>query len=155
MPLSTTITKTILINAPASVVWLHLTTPDLMKQWMLDTDMEMDIITDWTVGSPIRMKGVMHGIDFENTGTILTYDPDKTLQYSHLSSLSCLPDTTENQCVLTFTLTPIETQIRLTLTITNFPTEAILRHLDFYWRTAVEVLKRLIEKNSVDQSIQQ
>ncbi|WP_460971579.1 SRPBCC family protein [Spirosoma migulaei] len=145
------------------MIWHHLTTPDLMKQWMLDTDMTIDIITDWKAGSPIRMKGVMHGIDFENTGTILTYDPDQTLQYSHLSSLSHLPDTPENQCVLTFTLTPVEPQTRLTLTITNFPTDAIFKHLDFYWRTAIEVLKDVVEKdvigtnteNSINQIVDQ
>ncbi|QMW03173.1 SRPBCC family protein [Spirosoma foliorum] len=142
------ITKTVTINAQASTVWRHLTVPDLMKQWMLDTDMAIDIITDWEAGSPIRMKGTMHGIDFENTGTVLTNVPDKTLQYTHLSSLSHLPNTPENQCVLTFTLTPVERLTQLTLTITNFPTDAIFRHLDFYWRTAIDLLKEAAEKDS-------
>lgn len=116
-----------------------------MKQWMLDTDMEMEISSNWTVGSPIRMQGTMHGIAFENVGQILQFEPEQVLQYSHLSSLSQLPDTAESYANLTFNLAPIANQTRLNLTITNFPTEAIFRHLDFYWRTALEVLKAVIE----------
>ncbi|GAB4051251.1 SRPBCC family protein [Spirosoma litoris] len=149
MPSPNLITHTVTINAPASTVWRHLTVPDLMKQWMLDTDMAIDIITDWGAGSPIRMKGSMHGIEVENTGTILTNIPNKTLQYTHLSSLSHLPDTPENQCVLTFALTPIERLTQLTLTITNFPTDTIFRHLDFYWRTALDLLKEAVEKDAI------
>ncbi|MVM30774.1 SRPBCC domain-containing protein [Spirosoma sp. HMF4905] len=149
MPTPKPISQTVSINASASTVWRHLTMPDLMKQWMLDTDMVIDIITDWKAGSPIRMKGTMHGIAFENTGTILIYDPDKTFQYSHLSSLSHLPDAPENHCVLTFTLTSIGHLTQLTLTITNFPTDAIFRHLDFYWRTAIELLKEAVEKDTI------
>ncbi|WP_373549784.1 SRPBCC domain-containing protein [Haliscomenobacter sp.] len=43
--------KTITIKAPAALVWHHLTTPDLMKQWMLDQDME--ILSDWKAESPL------------------------------------------------------------------------------------------------------
>lgn len=149
MESATLLTRKILINAPVSTVWRYLTTPDLIKQWMLDTDMEMDISTDWTVGSPIRMKGTMHGIAFENNGQIVQYMPEHVLHYSHLSSLSQLPDVTESYSNLLFSLTPMANQTQLTLTITNFPTDAILKHLGFYWRTAIDVLKEVVEKNVI------
>ena len=41
----------------------------------------------------------------------------------------------------------------LTLTITNFPTEAIYKHLDFYWRTALEVFKRFVEQHHAASDI--
>jgi uncharacterized protein YndB with AHSA1/START domain len=139
-----TVNKTITIGAPASQVWNALTNPELMKQWMAETD--IDILTDWKVGHPFVIRGNLHGINFENTGTVLQFEPEKVLQYSHLSSLSRLPDRPESFSVIEFRLAPIENQTTLTLTVSNFPTEIIYKHLAFYWNVTLEVLKRLIEK---------
>lgn len=141
-----TISKSILINSPASTVWEHLTIPSLMKEWMLDTDAELEIISEWRVGSSIIMKGAMHDINFENKGTILKYDTGKTFEYSHLSSISQLPEVPENFCILTFTLSPVGTATALNLTITNFPTDSIYKHMEFYWRTVIEILKKQLER---------
>jgi uncharacterized protein YndB with AHSA1/START domain len=80
--------KTIEIHAPAFKVWEALTNPELMKKWMADRDTELNIITDWIVGSPIIIYGKLHRIKFENTGRVLQFEPEKVLQYNHLSSLS-------------------------------------------------------------------
>jgi uncharacterized protein YndB with AHSA1/START domain len=136
--------KTIHINAPISKVWDTLTTPELMKKWMSET--EIDIITDWSVGSSILIRGRLHRIKFENKGTVLQFEPEKTLQYSHLSSLSRLPDKPESYSVFEFGLTPKSNQTTLTLTVSNFPTENIYKHLAFYWNVTLEILKRMIEE---------
>jgi uncharacterized protein YndB with AHSA1/START domain len=138
--------KTIQINAPLPTVWATLTTPEIMKQWMSET--EIDIITDWNVGSPILIRGRLHGINFENTGTVLQFEREKILQYSHLSSLSRLPDKPESYSVLDFRLAPISHQTTLTLTLSNFPTETIYKHLAYYWNVTLEILKRMMEKQS-------
>jgi uncharacterized protein YndB with AHSA1/START domain len=139
------IDRTIIIKAPPSAVWDTLTNPDLIKQWMGEPEVEIEIITDWKVGSPIVTRG-FHHIRFENKGTVLQFEPDKVLRYSHLSSLSRLPDKPENYSITEFSLTPLENQTSLTLSLTNFPTESIFKHLDFYWRTTLEIIKRLVEK---------
>src|SRR5436190_6349108 len=92
--------KTIQINAPTSKVWDALTNPEFMKKWMSET--EIDILTEWKVGTPMVIRGRLHGINFENTGTVLQFEPEKVLQYSHLSSLSRLPDEPESYSVLDF-----------------------------------------------------
>lgn len=140
------ITETVVIQAPTVVVWQYLTVPDLMTQWMLDTAMTMAIMTSWQVGSPIVMAGELHGIAFENRGTVSRYEPETLLQYTHLSSLSQLPPTPENFCQLTLALTPTATGTLLTLTMTNFPTAAIFKHLEFYWRVALVNLKKQSEQ---------
>jgi len=139
-----TVNKTITIDAPASKVWDTLTNPERMKQWMAET--EIDILTDWKVGSPFVIRGNLHGIDFENTGTVLQFEPEKLLQYTHLSSLSRLPDKPDSYSVIEFRLAPIEGQTTLTLTLSHFPTESIYKHLAFYWNVTLEILKRLIEQ---------
>jgi uncharacterized protein YndB with AHSA1/START domain len=138
------VTKTVNINAPTSKVWEILTNPELMKKWMFET--EINIITDWKVGNPIVIRGNLDGKKFENNGTVLQFELEKILQYSHLSSLSRLPDKPENYSVLGFRLTPTENQTTLTRTLSNFPTESIYKHLAFYWNITLEVLKRMIEE---------
>ena len=136
--------KTITIYAPVLKVWQALTNPELMKQWMAEE--EIAIITDWKVGAPIFIKGDAHWVYFENKGIVLQYEPEKVLQYSHLSSLSKLPDASENYSLIKFNLVSIENQTTLTLSLSNFPTESIYKHLAFYWNTTLELLKAFIEK---------
>ena len=141
------IDKTIIMEATPSVVWHTLTDPDLMKQWMSEPEIGIEIITDWKVGSPIIIKG-FHHIKFENKGAVLQFEPGKVLRYNYLSSLSRLPDIPENYSIIEFKLAPLEHHTSLTLTISNFPTEIIFKHIDFYWRTTIVLLKKFIEKLS-------
>src|SRR5205809_469592 len=74
--MTNSIEKTVSISAPPSVVWEALTNPDLMKQWMADPEVGLDINTNWTIGSPILIKGFLHKT-FENKGTILQFEVAK------------------------------------------------------------------------------
>jgi uncharacterized protein YndB with AHSA1/START domain len=130
--------KVVEINASRARVWQALTTPVLMKQWMMP-DAELQILTDWSVGSPLIIRGKMNGKEFENTGAVLQFEPERVLRYSHLSSISRLPDRPESYTRIEFRLLPIEERTRLTLTISNFPTESIYHHLVFYWKSTIEV----------------
>lgn len=141
------IEKTVLINSTPSLVWKTLTEPALMKQWMGDAVMEINIQTTWQVNGPIVISG-FHHLQFENKGTVLQFEPEKVLRYNFISSLSRLPEIPENYTIIEFALSPIDNQTSLTLVITNFPTETIYRHLDFYWRTTIELIKDLIEKSA-------
>ena len=142
----TPFSKTVIINATSSKVWAALTQPALMKEWMSEPG--INIITDWNEGAPFSINGDLHGIPFENTGTVLRFSPNSVLSYSHSSSLSNLPDVPGSYTVFEFRLTPAEGGTGLTLTITNFPTEAIYRHLAFYWNVTLELLKKFIEQDN-------
>jgi uncharacterized protein YndB with AHSA1/START domain len=137
-------TKTITINAPASKVWQALTVPALMQQWMSET--KIDIITNWIVGGPITIKGDWYKTGFENKGYVLQFEPERLLRYSHLSSLSRLPDSLENYSIVEFRLHPQDEKTILTITLTNFPTDTIYKHLAFYWNVGVELLKKFVEE---------
>lgn len=139
----------IAINAPLAKIWEYLTIPSLMKTWMLDQDTHLDIYSDWQVGSPIVMKGKLHQVKIENWGTILEFEPEKRLTYTHLSSISHLPDEPESYCKISFELSAGEEGNIVALTITNFPTESIYKHLDFYWRATLGVLKEQVEQDFV------
>jgi uncharacterized protein YndB with AHSA1/START domain len=139
------IVETITIKAPPYKVWNTLTHTDLMKQWMGDPEMQIEVITDWKVGSPIVIKG-FHHVKFENKGTVLQYEHNKVLKYDYLSSISRLADQPEHYTSIEFTLTPEENQTKLTLILSNFPTESIFKHVGFYWRGTIHIMKKLAEQ---------
>lgn len=141
------ITKTITINASPTTVWAALTEPAIMQQWMAEEKIE--ILTDWQIGHPMVIRGHLHRIKFENKGQVLQFQPEQLLQYTHLSSLSRLPDAPASYTIIEFRLAPSATQTALTLTVWNFPTETIYKHLAFYWPVALEMAKKLIEKQGV------
>jgi uncharacterized protein YndB with AHSA1/START domain len=143
------------IDAPPSEVWRALTDPELMKQWMAEPVMGIEIFTDWTVGSPMIVKGHHNNVDFENKGTVLEFEPDSVLRHSHLSSVSRLPDKVENYTVIEFRLARTEeNSTLLTVRASNFPSEAIFKHWEFYWRVTIEVVKGFIESSSQNTTLQ-
>jgi uncharacterized protein YndB with AHSA1/START domain len=137
------IDKTISISASPSKVWGALTEPVLIKQWI--TDAKIDIISTWEVGAPIIYQGDLHGISFENKAMILQFEADTIFKYTFWSSLSEQPDHAENYSVITFNLTLSGTDTTLALTQTGFGTEVIYQHFNFYWNTALHLIKQLCE----------
>lgn len=133
----------ILIDTPARNVWAALTQPELIAKWMLDTPVE--ILTEWREGGTRLERGDLHGLAFENRGKILRFDPANALEYSHWSSLSLVPDLPENYTVLHFDLQETINQTILTLTIRNLLTFEIFKHMEFYWKTALHLLKEVAE----------
>jgi uncharacterized protein YndB with AHSA1/START domain len=133
---------TVIIDAAPMQVWTILT--DQMTGWMGEPEMQIEIITDWKVNSPILIKG-FHHVKFENRGIVLQYEEGVRLSYSHLSNVSRLPDIPENYTILEFVLTPAGEVTILTLNIENFPTEVIRKHLEFYWRTTIFKIKKVTE----------
>jgi len=136
--------STVTIQAASAKVWTALTVPERMIEWMGEPEMKIEILTDWQINGPIVIRG-FHHTRFENKGIVLQYEKPSRLRYSHLSSVSRLADKPEHYTLLDFALTPIDQQTRLTLTLENFPTETIRKHLEFYWRATLITIKESIE----------
>ena len=139
---------TIVINAPADAVWDSLTRRQLMKEWMGEPEMSLEIETDWTVGGSIIVRGFHHR-PFEHTGTVLIFEPTARLAYTHLSSLSRLADVPENHTTLEFALKHIGDTVSLTFMAPGFPSDAIFKHLQFYWSGTLEILKQHVERRLI------
>jgi uncharacterized protein YndB with AHSA1/START domain len=134
------------IQAPPSEVWHALTDIDSMKQWIAEPVMQIEIATDWKVGSPIIVKGHHNNVHFENKGTVLEFEPHSILRYSHLSSISRLADKAENYTIIEFRMAPAnENSTLLTINTSNFPAKSAFEHWQFYWSTTIGVLQRFIE----------
>lgn len=137
------INKTISINAPVSKVWKALTNPEIMKLWISDS--EINVLSEWKAGSSIIFRGDLHGAYFENKGVILKLVPEKIFEYSYLSNISNLPDSPENYSVVRFELAAENDQTILSFTQTNFIAYTSYEHSNFYWNSALQVIKRLVE----------
>jgi uncharacterized protein YndB with AHSA1/START domain len=140
--------SSVLINSTVPVVWEMLTDPKMMSLWMGEPEMQIEIETNWKLNSPIVIRGYHH-VRFENRGLVIKFEKGKRLCYTHLSSLSRLPDVPENYSKLLFALTTGSEATELTVTIENFPTESIRKHLEFYWRGTLARIKAAVEKYPV------
>jgi uncharacterized protein YndB with AHSA1/START domain len=129
------------IYAATTSVWHALVTPAAIKQYMFDTN----VVSDWKEGSAIVWKGVWQGKSYEDKGVILRYTPGRTLQYTHFSPLSGLPDTPESYHTVTIELSGEGTVTRVSLSQDNNPTEQAREHAERNWGMMLAGLKKVVE----------
>ena len=134
-------TASIHINAPRERVWNALVDPAGIKQYMFGTN----VVSDWHEGSPILWKGEWQGKPYEDKGVILQLDPRHTLQYSHFSPLSGLPDRPENYHTVTIRLEAVGNGTRVVLSQDKNATEEERSHSSTNWEVMLKGLKAFAE----------
>ena len=135
-------TSSITIDAPRDRVWAVLTDPDAAREFMFGTELE----TDWTVGGPIRWRGVWEGRPYEDHGVILEFEPDRRLVNTHFSPLGGEDDVPENHHTLTWTLDDADGGTLLTLSQDNNRTPEAAEHSQGMWDGLVAKVKELAER---------
>lgn len=93
--------STIKIHAPASKVWLALTTPELVKQWQYGSN----LLTTWQPGTSIIFRNEWNGQIFEQRGTVLEFTPTSRIKYSLFFPRPDLQDIPEHHFFMTYELT--------------------------------------------------
>ena len=131
----------ITIKAPSTRVWDALVTPAAIKQYMFGTN----VVSDWKEGSPIVWKGVWQGKSYEDKGVILQFKPTRTLQYTHFSPLSGLPDEPDSYHTVTIELAAEGTTTRVSLAQDKNSTEQAREHSEKNWGMMLAGLKELVE----------
>src|SRR5574337_202031 len=126
------------INAPISKVWDALVSPEAIKRYMFGAS----VVSDWREGSSIVWKGEWQGRPYQDKGVVLRLEPDRTLQYSHFSPLSGVPDTPENYHTVTVELSTDGNKTRVVLAQDNNPTEQAREHSERKWNTMLATLKK-------------
>ena len=129
------------VHAPISKVWQALVNPEIIKQYLFDTE----VITDWQEGSPIVYKGIWQGKPFVDKGEILKIEPERLLMSTHWSPLSGVPDTPENYHTVTYTLSEKGDSTEVTITQDNNSTEQEKEHSERNWETVLAGMKKLLE----------
>jgi hypothetical protein len=118
-----------------------------MKQWLGEEQMNIEVNTSWKLGTPIYISG-FHHVQFEVRGRIVEFKFPAKLSYTHLSSVSNLPDAACNYTTIEFFLTPVTEGVELKVQLNNFPTESIYKHLHFYWMTTLTNIKMIAESTA-------
>jgi uncharacterized protein YndB with AHSA1/START domain len=130
------------INATRDKIWDALVNPDAIKQYMFGTT----VVTDWREGSPIAWKGEWEGKPYEDKGVILQFNPGRSLQYSHFSPLSGVPDMPENYHTVAIELSGEGDQTRVSLTQDNNSTAEAREHSEKNWMMMLTALKQFLEQ---------
>ena len=130
------------IYASAAKVWDALVDPEAIKHYMFGAN----VVSDWHEGSPIVWRGEWQGKPYEDKGVILQFRPGQTIQYSHFSPLSGLPDKPENYHTVTIELSADGNQTRISLAQDNNPTEQARAHSEKNWGMMLTALKKFLEQ---------
>jgi len=136
--------KSIIIDQDAAKVWEVLTNPKEIR--LCIADVELDVVSDFKVGSPITFTGKWHGVKREDHGIILKFDPYKVYKYSYWTKISRLPDTFENHAYIEFRLTPSGDKTILEVTHSNLIAKTAYEHANFYWSVSLGVIKKQVEE---------
>jgi uncharacterized protein YndB with AHSA1/START domain len=131
------------IDATTAKVWDALVDPEAIRQYMFGTN----VVTDWNKGSPIVWKGEWQGRSYEDKGVVLEFKPRQTIQYSHFSPLSGLPDKPENYHTVTIELSGEENRTHVSLAQDNNSTEQEREHSENNWQVMLTGLKKLVEQH--------
>ncbi|MHC1781967.1 MAG: SRPBCC domain-containing protein [Anaerolineaceae bacterium] len=133
--------STLIIVSPAAV-WDALINSATIKEYMFGTE----VVTDWQVGHPILYRGSWEGKPYEDKGTILKIEPEKTLICNYWSSFSGLEDKPENYQTVSYELKPEGGNTRLTITQDNIPSEEGAKQSEQNWGMVLAGMKKLLEK---------
>jgi len=110
-------TAEVTINAPRSTVWEALITPAAMKQYMFGADVR----SEWTEGASITWAGDWRGTPYQDKGVITLIQRERTLQYTHYSPLSGVPDHPKNYHLVTIDLAEAGVETRVIVTQKKMP----------------------------------
>jgi uncharacterized protein YndB with AHSA1/START domain len=138
----------VIVERPASVVWKHLVDLHSMREWLGGDDYSVEVETTWVPRNAIVIRGTHH-LPFEAKGVVLAFQPCEALSFTHLSSLSRLPDQPSSYTKLSFVIQAEGHRTVLKFEASQFPTMAIYRHLHFYWAGTLEIFKRYAESQQI------
>jgi len=129
------------IKAAPAKVWKALTTPALIKKYLMDTN----VTTDWKEGSPIKYEGEYQGKKYSDKGIIKKVEPEKTLQSTYWSSMGGKEDKPENYNLVTYKLSQNDGKTVVTLTQDNVLSEKEKEHVTGNWKSVLKKLKEVVE----------
>ena len=129
------------VEAAPKLVWQALTTPSMIKKYFFGSD----IVTDWKVGSPMLYRGESQGNTFEDKGTVLEVELERSLVVTHWSPLSGTEDSPENYHTVRYELRRDGSTTSVTIRQDNNASEEEVRDSEKNWAAVLEGLKNLLE----------
>lgn len=136
--------SSISVDATPTQVWKALTTPKLIKKYLMGTD----VSSDWKEGSTITYAGEYEGKKYHDKGIIKKILPEKELQSTYWSSLSGKADQPDNYNLVTYKMTKRDNKTVITLSQDNISTEKEKQHSAENWKMVLKKLKEVVESEN-------
>lgn len=145
--------QSIEIAAKPRLVWVALTDASAGEKWR-----NANFNTDWLVGEHFEITANIGDKKYLDKGIVRIVDPPKTLEYGYWSSIGGLPDVPISYSIIRMTLEESDQGTLLTVEHQVPPSpvrrgkgweigpESAHKHVDFYWRMTLPVLKQAIER---------
>lgn len=134
-------TASVVVGADRGEVWRALVDPSAIKQYFFGTT----VSSDWNPGSPITWTGEWKGESYEDKGTILTFDPEERLAYTHYSPMSGQADLSENYHTVSIELAKANEGTQITLTQDGNASDEEREHSEKNWEMVLGGLKQYVE----------
>jgi uncharacterized protein YndB with AHSA1/START domain len=131
----------ILVDAAPALVWKAITTPALIKKYLMGTQ----VTCDWKEGSPISYEGEYNGKKYHDKGVIKRIVPEKLLQSTYWSSAGGKEDKPENYNLVTYKLNQQNGKTEVILTQDNVLSEKEKEHVTENWKSVLTKLKETVE----------
>lgn len=137
------VTKSEIIDAPASAVWKALTDKELIRQYFFGTNAE----SDWENGSAITFTGQWEGQEYTDKGKITDIQKEKLLVFDYWSSMSGLEDKPENYATVSYRLDSAgKDNTKITVTQQGFKDDEAYEHSAEGWKEVLRNLKKVVEE---------
>jgi uncharacterized protein YndB with AHSA1/START domain len=130
------------INAPAGKVWKAITTPVMIKKYLMGTN----VTSDWQEGSSIEYEGEYNGKKYHDKGVIKNFIQESVFQSTYWSSLGGKEDKPENYNMVTYLLSEKDGKTWVTLTQDNVNSEEEKAHVSQNWNMVLRKLKEVVEE---------
>ena len=146
------VTQSIRIHAGPERVWDALVHPEAGERWR-----NARFATDWRPGSPIAIEALIGTKRYRDKGRVLRAEPHSALEYAYWSRVSGLPDApgSYSRIALVLVADGADTVLTVKQRVPPSPVrrgpgweigdDSGARHVEFYWRTTLPVLKRVAE----------
>ncbi len=131
------------IDASANAVWKAITTPEMIKKYLMGTN----VSTDWKEGSPITYEGEYNGKKYKDKGVIKKFEPGKIFQSTYWSSMGGEEDRPENYNLVTYELENKDGKTVLTISQDNNHSEKEKEQAAENWKAVLAKLKPLVEQD--------
>jgi uncharacterized protein YndB with AHSA1/START domain len=129
------------VNASKSKVWKAITTPELIRKYLMGTN----VTSDWKEGSAISYQGEYNGKTYHDKGVIKKIEPEKIFQSTYWSSMGGKEDKPENYNLVTYKLSEDGGKTTVTLTQDNVQSEKEKEHVTQNWNMVLQKLKQVAE----------
>jgi len=131
------------IAAPIEKVFAALTEPESVKILFWGSE----LVTTWEVGTPIAYRGEWEGVEFEDHGTVLAFDPPHLVKYNYWSSFAKdeLADLPENYQTITYTFEPSEGGTTVSIEQDNIRSTEVMEHSEQNWQHLLGAIKSMLE----------